>query len=67
MDQCLARSLRLLGRTQCLGRGLEDQHHHGDPNWNEEDRAVLATVDELLDTNDFSDAIWAALAKARLR
>jgi 4-carboxymuconolactone decarboxylase len=31
--------------------------------WNEEDRTVLAAVDELLDTNDLSDETWAALAK----
>ena len=31
--------------------------------WNEEDRTVLSAVDEMLSTNDLSDATWAALSK----
>lgn len=31
-------------------------------NWSEQDRAVLKGVDELLETNDLSDATWAELS-----
>ena len=32
-------------------------------NWNEQDRAVLSAVDELLKQNSLSDATWAALGR----
>lgn len=33
------------------------------PRWNDEDKAILTAVDELLATNDLSDATWAELSK----
>ncbi|MDE2303031.1 MAG: carboxymuconolactone decarboxylase family protein [Sphingomonadales bacterium] len=55
-----------VGYALKLGMSLEEiaavKQGPDAPNWNEHDRSVLAAVDELLDTNDLSDASWAALS-----
>lgn len=56
-----------VGYALNLGMSLDEiaaiKDWQGAPYWNEEDRAVLTGVDELLETNDLSDATWAALSK----
>ncbi|MEO6093073.1 MAG: carboxymuconolactone decarboxylase family protein [Novosphingobium sp.] len=56
-----------VGYALNLGMSLDEiaaiKDWRGASHWDEEDRAVLNAVDELLATNDLSDASWAALAK----